>query len=79
MVEYQRVKQDPLKVYIINPLLKVTKGTFISRLVRALLVQAHKAKRSRRKENFNHSLSINDFTLTKELSSCIDLYAVCRG
>ena len=87
MIEYKRVKQSPLKVYIVHPSYRVLKflapslGMFLKKVNR-------KRKKSKREgwEGKSDSLidlfSLSDFKVAmpteKNLRSCLDLICVCH-
>jgi ubiquinone/menaquinone biosynthesis C-methylase UbiE len=77
LVEYYRVKQNPLFIYVLNPLSYIMKrftpNIFLQTMKRIIAGKADKSVYNRFIE-----ISIEDFNLShKYLESCIDLYGIC--
>lgn len=82
-IERSRVKQNPLKVYIYYPGIKVMRSI----LPRSVIATLKKLKRQmhQQRENFKGSdtpllnkYSINDFTIRKDIHNCLDFIAICQ-
>jgi SAM-dependent methyltransferase len=84
MVEYYRVKQDPLAVCIPTSLSSRIRRILPSSIMEKFMSIIRKFKRvdARPTESVvsTNSLSIKDFkVLSHRLDSCIDLYGLCKG
>jgi ubiquinone/menaquinone biosynthesis C-methylase UbiE len=81
LIEYYRVKQSPLSVYIFNPLLRLMKK-FVPSFWLEMMKKLWLANTSKSKMNASNDvkqISTQDFKLTsKYLNSCLDLYGICR-
>jgi ubiquinone/menaquinone biosynthesis C-methylase UbiE len=81
LIEYYRVKQSPLSVYIFNPLFRLMKR-FIPNFFLQTMKKLWLTKTSKSKMNVSNDIkriSTQDFKLTsKNLDSCLDLYGICR-
>jgi ubiquinone/menaquinone biosynthesis C-methylase UbiE len=80
LIEYYRVKQNPLFVYVLNPLLRIIKrfipNFFLQTMKRLWLEKLIKARTLVINQ---YEISIEDFELSREnLDSCLDLYGICR-
>jgi len=79
LIEYYRVRQNPLFVYILSPLFHIIKrfipNFFLQTMKR---IMARKTNKSKNVGN-RYEISIEDFELSREnLGSCLDLYGICR-
>jgi len=81
LIEYHRVKQNPLSVYVFNPIFRIMKR-FIPNFFLQTIKKIIASETSKSKMNFSNNMkqiSIKDFKLSnKNLDSCLDLYEVCR-
>lgn len=80
LIEYNRVKQNPLSVYIINPLAQIS-GTYFSsffNILKRSLTKSKAMQRQRAKKNTSYNYSMKDFRTSRQnLNSSIDLYGIC--
>ena len=78
LIEYRRVHQNPLFVYVLNPLLYIVEDIvpklFLSTMKRIIISKTVKAKTPIKSQN----VSIGDFKLSQNLDSCLDIYGICR-
>jgi SAM-dependent methyltransferase len=77
LVEYDRVKQSPLRVYVYG-LLGLLMRQFLPN-IRIPIQNSSNKKPSMKKDACESSFSIDNFKITeRDLRSCIDLYGVCK-
>ena len=88
MTEYNRVKQNPFKIYIIQPLANIISKLHLPIIIVSLLkasylriTRAYLSKlKSKEVSNLNfRDIVLENFYFTREnLKSCLDFYAVCK-
>ncbi|MCW3998480.1 MAG: class I SAM-dependent methyltransferase [Candidatus Bathyarchaeota archaeon] len=83
MIEYNRIKQNPVSIYIKTPLLLLAKKYFSSSILKSLKTIFPKKNNKYQKQNKQNSLmsdiTIDDFqVLEKNIDSCLDIYAICK-
>lgn len=88
MIEYKRVKQSPIKVYIVRPSYRLLK--FLSPPLSIFLKNVNTKRRTskgnkvfrRKDDSFVDLFSLKDFKVVKpaekDLKSCLDLICVCH-
>ncbi len=83
-IEYNRVRQSPLKVYIYRPgirLLKILLPSavikFFESIKQKLLIKKTNVTTSVSKPDFLSEYSLDDFTVGNKLDKCLDFLAVC--
>lgn len=75
LVDYNRVKQNPIIVY---PYL-LAKHLLPTRIISILKLANKKRNATKISENISHSLSLKDFNTSRQnLEACIDLYGLCK-
>jgi len=82
LIEYNRVKQNPLFVYVLNPMASIVKHilpvSFIILLKRVMAKRRKVNERPRGCGTMNFKFSAEDFQTSREnLEACIDLYGIC--
>jgi ubiquinone/menaquinone biosynthesis C-methylase UbiE len=79
LIEYYRVKQNPLFVYVLKPLFHIIKRFIPDFFLQALKrIMARKTDKSKNVGN-QYEISIEDFELSsRKLKYCLDLYGICR-
>lgn len=82
MIEYERVKQNPLFIYLLNPLFSVANRLFPSCLAimfrRALAGRRKIDEKSKNGGIIDPKFSTTDFQTSEEnLEACIDIYGIC--
>jgi len=83
MIEYNRVKQKPLLVYIKIPLLLKAKKYIQSTILKSLKIVFPKKKDKNNPQNTQVALmrdiKLDDFQLLeKNIDSSLDIYAICK-
>jgi ubiquinone/menaquinone biosynthesis C-methylase UbiE len=82
LVEYTRVKQNSLFVYILNPLFSIVERilpTYFIITSKRVMAKIRKINEKPKSSGIiNHKFSMEDFRLSeKNIEACIDIYAVC--
>lgn len=84
-VERARVKQDPLKVYIISPIYRLMKtilpSAFFVRLkeVNKRFISSNRSQKPIQHEDFLTKFSIKDFQVDSSCSdNCLDILGICK-
>lgn len=83
MIEYKRVKQNPVSTYIKTPLLLLAKKYSPSSILKSLKmvfpIKNNKNQKQNKQNPLMNDITIDDFqVLEKNTDSCLDIYAICK-
>lgn len=77
-IEFNRVKQNPLRVYLLNPLKKLASHILPSSIIKYLKQEKNQISTHNSGVNSISKYGINDFSVGKDIRHCLDFLAVCR-
>ncbi|MFC1725343.1 class I SAM-dependent methyltransferase [candidate division KSB1 bacterium] len=77
-IEYNRVRQSPIRVYLISPMKKLLPDIIIKILLEMKKLFKKNITANPNENDFLTKYNINDFTVAENPDSCLDLLAICK-
>lgn len=81
LIEYNRIKQNPLYVYILNPVASIAKTLlpdYFTKVLSEVMTKRRKACERRQAAAMNYNFSMEDLQTSREnLKAYVDLYGIC--